>query len=238
MHAQVSSLRLSYAAAGLSPRPMSSSCVRAPRQNAAHASSSPSHSRHRGSMSDAGRRGGTATGLPRRSRCSGPTRWWPGGSTALRRLSLGDDDLPVQPDVAYKPGTLHSPAVWLLVLHLHPPRRSPCSRRYIVGMAECHGDRAHGSGGRLSGLANLCHLPARTRSLIPRRSESFRVYSGSPKLPRDRPHRAGDGPRPGPGRLPPGPWFLTGVSAESPVSSVTQISGRRGQLGVKLPGSR
>jgi len=36
--------------------------------------------------------------------------------------------------------------------------------------------------------------------------------------PRDRPHRAGDGPRPGPGRLPPGPWFLTGVSAE--VSSV------------------
>ena len=53
---------------------------------------------------------------------------------------------------------------------------------------------AHGSGGRLSALANLGDLPAWIRSLTPGRSRSFRVYSGSWKLPSDRPYVAGNGP--------------------------------------------
>ena len=64
------------------------------------------------------------------------------------------------------------------------------------------GGHVHGSGGRFCGLANLCDLPAWTRSLILGRLGSFRVYSGSWILPCDRPHRAGDGPRPVPGRFP------------------------------------
>jgi hypothetical protein len=56
--------------------------------------------------------------------------------------------------------------------------------------------RVHGSGGRLCHLANcaICLLGLDHSSLaVPR---SFRVYSGSWKLPRDRSYRAGDGPRP------------------------------------------
>jgi len=47
---------------------------------------------------------------------------------------------------------------------------------------------------------------------------------------RDRPHRAGDGPRPEhPGRLWPGPYLLTGVSAE--VSRIKLVTSRVGSPG-------
>jgi hypothetical protein len=80
---------------------------------------------------------------------------------------------------------------------------------------------AHGSGGGALHLSNSCTLPARTRSLtclaatiIPR---IFRIMETSPFLPA--PCRGW--PASGPGRLRPGPWFLTGVSAVAPGSSAT-----------------
>ena len=74
---------------------------------------------------------------------------------------------------------------------------------------------AHGSGGGHPDLSNLSTLPAWTRSLISPRAEIipriFRIMKLPPRIPA--PCRGW--PASGPGRLPPGLWFLTGVSAEA-----------------------
>src|SRR6266536_5222536 len=52
---------------------------------------------------------------------------------------------------------------------------------------------AHGSGGRLCDLANLCHLPACNRSLISRTAKIIpRIF----RIMETVPYHAGDGPRP------------------------------------------
>jgi hypothetical protein len=80
--------------------------------------------------------------------------------------------------------------------------------RHMRGLSHGHGQpwwlasvaprrRVHGSGGRLSHLANLCDLPAWTRLLTPgdRQDHSAHIPDHG-NWPRDRPHRAGDDPRP------------------------------------------
>lgn len=80
---------------------------------------------------------------------------------------------------------------------------------------------AHGSGGGKPHLSNWCISPARSRSLISLVAKLipriFRIMESSAVTTRS----LGEWPASGPGRLRSGPWFLTGVSAVAPGSSVT-----------------
>ena len=75
------------------------------------------------------------------------------------------------------------------------------------------GRQVHGSGVRLSDLANLCTLPAWTRSLFSPGAEIIPRIFRIMELPPCPPAPCRGWPASGPGRLRPGPWFLTGVSA-------------------------